>query len=288
MTASDAPEPSPRRHRVFRRATPLGGGGQGRDGGGARCARHRSSEAARAVWWRHEPRRGCLSKAPDVNAPSRQKRKTSSGETPAPPGTFTLARHARCWLAGCPWRKGTDVWRAVRPRRARAAPPGRHPRRTRGRGRCAPTPPAGGASRTISEAAAAAPEGPTRGLPGTKNLSGAAGARGTSARDASARARPLAGTTRGRGTRTTPARGVGREGDATIRATTIPVSLPETLPGILRHPRASSAEEAEPAEAAEAAEEARAGGAAAGTGEDAGEARARRSGTTSATNRFTA
>ena len=80
-------------------------------------------------------------------------------------------------------------------------------------------------------------------------------------------------------------------GDATICATTIPVSLPETLPGILHHPRASSAEEAEPAEPAEPAEEAeevRAGGAAAGTGEDAGEARARRSGTTSATNRFTA
>ena len=45
-------------------------------------------------------------------------------------------------------------------------------------------------------------------------------------------------------------------GDATICATTIPVSLPETLPGILHHPRASSAEEAEPAEPAEPAEEA--------------------------------
>lgn len=183
------------------------------------------------------------------------------------------------------------MWRAARPRHARAAPPGRHPRRTRGRGRCAPTPPAGGASRTVSEAAAAAPEGMTRGLPGTKGLSGTARARDASARDAVARARPLAGTTRGHGTRTTSARGVGRVGDATIRATTIPVSLPETLPGILHHPRASSAEEAEPAEPAEPAEEAeevRAGGAAAGTGEDAGEARARRSGTTSATNRFTA
>ena len=287
MTASDAPEPSPRRHRVFRRATPLGGGGQGRDEGGAL-----SSDIARA-----ERRGRCgggtnrvednINRRPTFSRTCGQKRKTSSGETPAPPGTFTLARHARCWLAGCPWRKGTDVWRAARPRHARAAPPGRHPRRTRGRGRCAPHAAGGWRISDSLGSGGGGSGGVTRGLPGTKGLSGTARARDASARDAVARARPLAGTTRGRGTRTTPTRGVGR-GDATICATTIPVSLPETLPGILHHPRASSAEEAEPAEPAEPAEEAeeaeevRRGGAAAGTGEDAGEARARRSGTTSA------
>ena len=175
------------------------------------------------------------------------------------------------------------MWSAAHPRRVRVAPPCRTPHRTRGRGWCAPTPPAVGASQTVSEAAAAAPEEPTRGLPGTKGSPGRAHARPALARGAVARGCRLAGMIPGRKVSTTPTRGAGREGDAAVSATT-QVSLPETN-GIGIRPRARLAKEAEKAEktekteaaeAAEEAEEAHAGGAAAGTEGSSCEASVRR------------